>query len=72
MTTELRIPSEGALASFWSNNFNTNPVTARAVVVVAMQGHFRDELIEKVIFMCSRDKFAYLADFAWYISVLVK
>ena len=36
------------------------------------QGHFRDELIEKVIFMCSRDKYAYLADFAWYLSVLVK
>jgi AP-3 complex subunit delta len=38
----------------------------------SFQGHFRDELIEKVVFMCSRDKFAYLADFAWYISVLVK
>ena len=36
------------------------------------EGHFRDELIDKVIFMCSRDKFAYLADFAWYVSVLSK
>ena len=36
------------------------------------EGHWRDELIEKVIFMCSRDKYAYLADFAWYVTVLAK
>ena len=38
----------------------------------AAEGHFRDQLIEKIIFMCSRDKYAYLTDFAWYISVLAK
>ena len=36
------------------------------------EGHFRDELIAKVLFMCARDKYAYLADFAWYVSVLAK
>jgi len=29
------------------------------------EGPYRDELISKIIFMCSRDKFAYLSDFAW-------
>lgn len=38
----------------------------------AAEGHYRDELIDKIIFMCSRDKYAYLADFAWYIGVLAK
>lgn len=32
-------------------------------------GHFRDELIAKVVFMCSRDKFAFLTDFAWCVGV---
>jgi AP-3 complex subunit delta-1 len=36
------------------------------------EGHYRDELIAKIIFMCSRDKYAYLADFAWYVEVLSK
>ena len=38
----------------------------------AAEGHYRDALIEKIIFMCSRDKYAYLADFGWYIEVLSK
>jgi AP-3 complex subunit delta-1 len=36
------------------------------------EGHYRDELIAKIIFMCSRDKYAYLADFGWYVEVLAK
>ena len=39
--------------------------------VVSAEGAYRDELIQKIIFMCSRDKFTYLSDFAWYLSVLV-
>lgn len=35
------------------------------------EGSYRDALIAQVVYMCSRDKFAYLADFAWYTSVLV-
>ena len=35
------------------------------------EGDYRDELIQKIIFMCSRDKYAFLTDFKWYISVLV-
>lgn len=36
------------------------------------EGLYREELISKIIFMCSRDKFAYLTDFAWYIDILAK
>lgn len=36
------------------------------------EGAYRDALIEKIIFMCSRDKYEYLEDFAWYISTLIK
>jgi len=36
------------------------------------EGHYRDELISKIIFMCSRDKYGYLADFSWYVGVLAK
>ena len=39
--------------------------------VVTAEGAYRDELIQKIIFMCSRDKYTYLSDFAWYLSVLV-
>jgi len=35
------------------------------------EGPYRDELISKVILMCSRDKYGMLSDFAWYISILV-
>ena len=35
-------------------------------------GHYQDELINKIIFICSRDKYAYLADFSWYVGVLAK
>ena len=39
--------------------------------VLLAEGAYRDELINKIIYMCSRDKYAYLTDFAWYLSVLV-
>ena len=39
--------------------------------VVTAKGMYRDELIQKIIFMYSRDKCTYLSDFAWYLSVLV-
>jgi hypothetical protein len=40
--------------------------------VDSAEGAYRDALIDKIIFMCSRDKYEYLEDFAWYISVLIK
>ena len=40
--------------------------------VAAAEGYYRDALVGKIIFMCSRDKYAFLLDFAWYVSVLVK
>jgi len=39
--------------------------------VHSADGNYRDELIEKIIFVCSRDKYAFLGNFSWYISVLV-
>ena len=35
------------------------------------EGTYRDELIAKIVFVCSRDKYAYLTNFPWYISVLI-
>ncbi|GMI07534.1 hypothetical protein TrLO_g8250 [Triparma laevis f. longispina] len=35
------------------------------------EGAYRDELIGKIVFMCSREKYSYIADFKWYISILV-
>lgn len=34
------------------------------------EGHFRDTLMEKIVFICSRDKYAYLVDFAWCVGRL--
>jgi len=39
--------------------------------VLLSEGTYRDELISKIIFMCSRNKYEFLTDFAWYLSVLV-
>lgn len=36
------------------------------------EGSYRDELVGKIMFMCSRDKYAQMTDFSWYISILVK
>lgn len=35
------------------------------------EGNYRDEIISKVLFMCSKDKFGLVMDFAWYVSVLL-
>ena len=35
------------------------------------EGTYRDELIAKIIFVCSRDKYAFLSNFPWFISVLL-
>ncbi|CAM9191853.1 unnamed protein product, partial [Chrysoparadoxa australica] len=32
---------------------------------------YRDELISKILFICSRDKYSYLEDFRWYLDVLL-
>ena len=48
--------------------FNHGIFFPNSYVVVA-EGSYRDELISKIVFMCSRDKFAYLTDFAWYVRV---
>eukprot|EP00633_Aureoumbra_lagunensis_P008015 CAMPEP_0197320650 /NCGR_PEP_ID=MMETSP0891-20130614/61103_1 /TAXON_ID=44058 ORGANISM="Aureoumbra lagunensis, Strain CCMP1510" /NCGR_SAMPLE_ID=MMETSP0891 /ASSEMBLY_ACC=CAM_ASM_000534 /LENGTH=986 /DNA_ID=CAMNT_0042812153 /DNA_START=725 /DNA_END=3685 /DNA_ORIENTATION=+ len=40
--------------------------------VTTAEGGYRDELIAKIIEMCSRDKYAHLADFHWYLNVLIK
>ena len=35
------------------------------------EGAYRDEIIAKILFMCSKDKYALVTDFAWYLSVLL-
>eukprot|EP00636_Phaeomonas_parva_P006326 CAMPEP_0118860750 /NCGR_PEP_ID=MMETSP1163-20130328/6498_1 /TAXON_ID=124430 /ORGANISM="Phaeomonas parva, Strain CCMP2877" /LENGTH=447 /DNA_ID=CAMNT_0006794477 /DNA_START=229 /DNA_END=1568 /DNA_ORIENTATION=- len=59
----------------------TGMVTRRSLVelvhrllvhVGVAEGRYRSELVRKIIFMCSREKYSFLADFDWYVSVLVK
>lgn len=40
--------------------------------VARAEGAYRDELIARIVDMCSRDKYSFLSDFGWYLSVLVK
>lgn len=47
-------------------------VTRLVELVDTAEGQFRDELIEKVVFICSRNKFAYLQDFAWWVHLATK
>jgi hypothetical protein len=35
------------------------------------EGSYRDEIIAKVLYMCSKEKFGLVTDFAWYASVLL-
>ena len=35
------------------------------------EGNYRDELIAKILYMCSKEKFGLVTDFAWYASVLL-
>ncbi|CAN0186855.1 unnamed protein product [Scytosiphon promiscuus] len=39
--------------------------------VARAEGTYRDELISKIILVCSRDKYAYLSNFRWYTGVLI-
>ena len=38
----------------------------------AAEGAYRESIIDKVVFVCSRDKYKYLTDFTWFISILVE
>jgi AP-3 complex subunit delta-1 len=35
------------------------------------EGNYRDELLEKIINLCSQENYAYISDFEWYITTLV-
>lgn len=35
------------------------------------EGNYRDEIISKVLYMCSKEKFGLVTDFAWYVSILL-
>ena len=35
-------------------------------------GSYKDELLEKVISVCSRENYAYITDFEWYIATLLE
>ena len=35
------------------------------------EGSYRDEIIAKVLYMCSKEKYSLVTDFAWYTSVLL-
>eukprot|EP00940_MAST-03C_sp_MAST-3C-sp2_P001868 g1868.t1 len=57
----------------------TGMITRRNIKVIvrklslsmeSAEGHYRDELVSKIIAICSRDKYADVTDFAWYVGVL--
>ena len=52
------------------NHISHNNNTA-AQHVRHSEGTYRDEIIAKILFMCSKDKFGLMTDFAWYASVLL-
>ena len=33
---------------------------------------YREDLVEKIILMCSKDKYANITNFSWYVSILVR
>ena len=33
--------------------------------------HYRDEIVQKIVTLCSKDKFKLVQDFAWYVKILV-
>jgi hypothetical protein len=47
------------------------PIFLRPQHVRHSEGSYRDEIIAKVLYMCSKEKFGLVTDFAWYASVLL-
>jgi len=37
----------------------------------AAEGVYRSELLEKIVFICSLEKYKNIADFEWYLSILM-
>jgi AP-3 complex subunit delta-1 len=35
------------------------------------EGSYRDEIISKILWMCKKDKYLLVQDFAWYVSILL-
>ena len=35
------------------------------------EGTYRQELVQKILIICSKDRYGYIGNFAWYITVLV-
>lgn len=35
------------------------------------EGPYRTELLEKIIFICSQDKYKNISDFEWYLGILM-
>ncbi len=40
--------------------------------VKTAEGAYREELIGKILYVCVRDRYAYLTNFKWFVSVLVE
>ena len=34
-------------------------------------GNYREHVLERILFICAQDSFAYISDFEWYIGILV-
>lgn len=52
-------------------NHNSHNNGTAAQHVRHSEGTYRDEIIAKILFMCSKEKFGLMTDFAWYASVLL-
>jgi AP-3 complex subunit delta-1 len=40
--------------------------------VATNQGEYRDQVVATILQICSKDKYALVIDFPWYVSILVR
>ena len=69
--TTIRIRALDLLAGMVTKR-NLIPIVQRLMEHIEdSEGIYRNELISKILYICSNDKYAYISNFAWYINILV-
>ena len=47
-------------------------VGRQQTTTVELPNHYRNEVLQRILEICSKDNYAYILDFEWYIDVLVQ
>lgn len=51
---------------------NLEPIVERLLEhIETAEGTYRQELVQKILVICSKDRYGYVGNFAWYITILV-